>query len=386
MIRQMKLKRLIPWLPAFLPAILHAQEAGGGAATGDSSMAVDGEFWILITVSALLLYVIYALSETIRWAADKKLQEQKKEEHRMPKILILIPFLLCMLPHDSLMAQSIAGAPPAQQQWFFQDQYFPLYLLIGIELLVITYLCMMLFSFVRRERPARAVTVKHAKSWLVRVWEKMNYRVPIEREEDILLEDHEYDGIRELDNSMPPWLQYIFFATVLFAICYFIYYFFGFGPTQQEEYVKSMQKAELQLAEYRSHAADQYDENTVVLDQSPAVIEAGKAIFTQNCIACHGANAQGDIGPNLTDDYWLHGGRINDVFHTIKYGVQDKGMASWKDILSSRQIFQVANYVKSLHGSNPPNAKEPQGDLYTETPQTDSTATPGNDTLKMVMQ
>ncbi len=112
---------------------------------------------------------------------------------------------------------------------------------------------------------------------------------------------------------------------------------------------------------YLSKAANQVDENTVKLVNDPAVIASGKLIFTRNCVLCHGDHAQGIVGPNLTDDYWLHGGKINDLFKTIKYGVLAKGMPTWEKQLSPKQISDVANYVKSLHGTNPPNAKSAAG-------------------------
>ena len=112
---------------------------------------------------------------------------------------------------------------------------------------------------------------------------------------------------------------------------------------------------------YLSHAANQVDENTVKLVTDPEVIGAGKAVFMQNCKPCHGEHAEGNVGPNLTDDYWLHGSKINDLFKTIKYGVAGKGMPTWEKQLSPKQIADVANYVKSLHGTNPANPKAPQG-------------------------
>jgi cytochrome c oxidase cbb3-type subunit 3 len=122
---------------------------------------------------------------------------------------------------------------------------------------------------------------------------------------------------------------------------------------------------------YLSHQANQVDENTVKLVSDPTVLAAGKTIFTTTCSPCHGAQGQGVVGPNLTDDYWLHGGKITDIFKTIKYGVPAKGMPTWEKQLSPKQISDVANYVKSLHGTNPPGAKEPQG-----TKETDDAVTP----------
>ena len=113
---------------------------------------------------------------------------------------------------------------------------------------------------------------------------------------------------------------------------------------------------------YLAHAANLIDENTVKESADAAVVSAGAAVFQTNCVACHGDKGQGVVGPTLTDEYWLHGGKINNVFKTIKYGIPEKGMISWEKTLTPKQISDVANFVKSLKGTNPPNPKAPQGE------------------------
>lgn len=190
--------------------------------------------------------------------------------------------------------------------------------------------------------------------------------VAVEKEEDILL-DHDYDGIRELDNSLPPWWKYGFYVTILVGILYLLrFHVFHTGPTPEEEYNAEMKIAAAQIEDYRKKSNDMVDEKTVTMGDA-ASIERGHKIFSSNCFACHGAKGEGGVGPNLTDDYWLHGGTINEVFHTIKYGVPEKGMQSWDKTYSPSQIKDLASFVKSLHGTNPPNAKAPQGDLVAET-------------------
>ncbi|HWZ05266.1 MAG TPA: c-type cytochrome, partial [Mucilaginibacter sp.] len=135
-----------------------------------------------------------------------------------------------------------------------------------------------------------------------------------------------------------------------------------------------MAQADAAKKVYLSHQANQVDENTVKLVTDPTVLASGQTIFKTTCSPCHGINGQGVVGPNLTDDYWLHGNKINDLFKTIKYGVPAKGMPTWEKQLSPKQISDVANYVKSLHGTNPPGAKEPQGTK--ETADTGTTPAP----------
>jgi len=143
------------------------------------------------------------------------------------------------------------------------------------------------------------------------------------------------------------------------------YYHTGNGKGQIDEYNQQIADAKVQVDEYRKKSGNAIDEtNAKIL--SGADITAGKEAYDMNCAACHGKLGEGTVGPNLTDDYWLHGGSINDVFKTIKYGYPEKGMKSWQADLSPLQINQVSSYIKSLHGTNPPNAKEKQGDVFKE--------------------
>ena len=142
-----------------------------------------------------------------------------------------------------------------------------------------------------------------------------------------------------------------------------------------------MAQADIEKAEYLKGAANKVDENSVVLLTNDAALGEGKKLFVASCSPCHGAEGQGVVGPNLTDDYWLHKGGLKDVFKTIKYGVQEKGMKAWKEDFSPVQIAELASYIKSLHGSKPAGAKDPQGELYTEdsSEKPDSTKTDSKD-------
>lgn len=205
--------------------------------------------------------------------------------------------------------------------------------------------------------------------------------IPLEKEADHLL-DHDYDGIRELDNSLPPWWKYGFYVTIGVAIFYlFRFHVWNTGPTPEQEYQKEMAVAAKQIEEYRKKAGDMVDEKTVTMADAKGIAE-GQKIFQSNCFACHGAKGEGGVGPNLTDSYWLHGGTINDVFKTIKYGVPDKGMQAWEKTYSPSQIKALASYIKSLAGTNPPNAKAPQGDPFDEK-KTDPKVAPKDSTTNV---
>jgi cytochrome c oxidase cbb3-type subunit 3 len=191
--------------------------------------------------------------------------------------------------------------------------------------------------------------------------EKLLSLKPLSEEHTLLIE-HDYDGIQELDNPTPKWFMVLFYGTITFGVAYLlIYHVLGIGQLQYDEYKTEMAVAAQDRALYLSKAANLVDENTVKLTKDPAVIASGEAVFKTTCVACHGDHAEGKVGPNLTDDYWLHGSKINDLFKTIKYGVPSKGMPTWEKQLTPKQISDVANFVKSIHGTNPANPKEPQG-------------------------
>lgn len=188
--------------------------------------------------------------------------------------------------------------------------------------------------------------------------------VAVKDEKKILIEEHDYDGIQELDNPMPPWLQFLFIGTIIFAIIYSFYYFGGFGRDQMGELEHELAVAKKQHEKYLAKAGASMDENSVTVLADAQGIAQGKVIYETNCAACHGMAGEGSVGPNLTDQYWLHGGSINDVFKVIKYGVPEKGMISWEKQLPPLEIQKVSSYILTLVGTNPANAKEPQGELY----------------------
>lgn len=201
-------------------------------------------------------------------------------------------------------------------------------------------------------------------SWFKKAYSKMLGSKPIEKEEEIIL-DHNYDGIKELDNTLPPWWVYMFYATILFAAIYLVR--FGvFGDTNQaQEYEIAVAEAKIELAEYKKTAKGLVDANTVELLTEPGDLSAGKAIFTENCVACHKADGGGGIGPNLTDSYWILGGGIKNVFNTLTQGGRaGKGMISWKSELSPLERAQVASYVLGFEGTTPADPKPAEGEIW----------------------
>ncbi len=196
------------------------------------------------------------------------------------------------------------------------------------------------------------------KKWL----HKLTRTRSIAEEKEIELE-HDYDGIKELDNDLPPWWVYLFYATIIFGVIYIgKYHLFG-GDNQIQELEKDLMIAQKEIEEYKKTAPDLLTADQVVLLTDAGDIAAGKTIFDANCVACHRADGGGGIGPNLTDEYWILGGDVKEIFNTIMEGGRDgKGMVSWKQQIKPSDIQKVASYILSLQGTNPADGKAPEGD------------------------
>ena len=165
-------------------------------------------------------------------------------------------------------------------------------------------------------------------------------------EEGEIILDHNYDGIKELDNDLPPWWLYGFYATIIFAAIYLARFHIFNADDQFEEYDIAYAEAQREIEAYKKTAKNLVDVNTVEVLTESADLNAGKAIFTQNCVACHKADGGGGIGPNLTDAHWILGGGIKNVFNTISEGGRaGKGMVPWKTELKPLEMAQVASYV-----------------------------------------
>ncbi|TSE06537.1 cbb3-type cytochrome c oxidase N-terminal domain-containing protein [Aquimarina algiphila] len=217
-----------------------------------------------------------------------------------------------------------------------------------------------------QERYLLAEKTKKEKQfgWIKKIYLKLLDSKPVEEEGEIIL-DHNYDGIQELDNNLPPWWVYGFYATIVFGAVYLVRFHIFNDYTQTEEYETEVAEAKIAIEEYKKTAKDLVDINTVTLLTEASDINAGKAVFTTNCVACHKADGGGGIGPNLTDEYWILGGGIKNVFRTISEGGRDgKGMVAWKQTLKPAEMAQVASYVISLGGTTPAEPKEAQGEIW----------------------
>lgn len=217
-----------------------------------------------------------------------------------------------------------------------------------------------------RERAEKAgLAYKPRPSFWSKFVQSANASVALEDEKSIEL-DHDYDGIKELDNHLPPWWKYLFYATVVWAGVYVVVYHFSNSlPLMEDEYRNEVALAEEQKRKFLANQPKlEIDENALSYSADAGIISKGKEIYTINCAPCHKADGGGGIGPNLADEYWLHGGDVKNIYATIKNGVPEKGMVSWATVLSPEQLRDVSFFVMSLKGSNPPGAKGPQGEVF----------------------
>lgn len=200
--------------------------------------------------------------------------------------------------------------------------------------------------------------------WWKRMYDQWTDVVPIEKEDEIMI-DHPHDGIYELDNSLPPWWLALFYICIIYGVGYFAYYHvFDYGNLQIAQFEQEMEMAEEAKKAYLATQANLVDETNVVALVDEQELALGQSIYETNCVVCHGVQGEGGIGPNMTDAYWLHGGSIQDVFSVVKYGVVEKGMQSWQSLLRPADMQRVSSYILTMQGTNPPNAKDPQGELY----------------------
>jgi len=185
------------------------------------------------------------------------------------------------------------------------------------------------------------------------------------KKHDEVIQGHEYDGIEELNNPLPKWWLATFYGTIIFAVLYWGYYEIGPGPSHDETLARKMKAIETRYAQADAAAqADAENIDVAALTSDPAVIESGKAKFIETCAVCHGQNGEGIIGPNLTDKYWIHSkGELLSIVEAIREGFPEKGMPPWGALIEPELQRNIAAYVTTLQGTNPPNAKEPQGDL-----------------------
>jgi len=243
-----------------------------------------------------------------------------------------------------------------------------LLILIAIEIIVSALENIMLHKL---DDEAKAIFLAEKEksfkfTWLKETYQNLLGQTPIEDEAEIIL-DHNYDGIKELDNNLPPWWIYGFYASIVFAAVYLLRYHVFSGPTQIDELETELADARIAIEAYKKTAKNLVDINTVTELTEAADLSAGKTIFETNCVACHMADGGGGIGPNLTDPNWILSGDIKSVFKTVSEGGRSgKGMIAWKQQLKPLEMAQVSSYVLTFEGTTPANPKAPEGDVWVD--------------------
>jgi cytochrome c oxidase cbb3-type subunit 3 len=343
--------------------------AAAEADSGFSSL-MEGPNMALAVIAIIQLIAIVSLGSIIKRLTgntDYFVKLNKLKDSSATKTVVLLVGFIGLAAIVNAQEAAARTAPPAFPE-FFQDANTMLLLAVNIVLLMaFLYMTRLLKSTVAmlmpelEKAPEEAAAEEPSK-----VMHALTDAIPLEREHEIMM-DHEYDGIRELDNNLPPWWVWMFYATIAFAFVYLIYYeVLPYGLTQEEEYLAEVQEAEEAHEAYLAAAKNLVDENSVVMLAAASDLKAGKGIFVEKCQVCHAADGGGGVGPNFTDAYWIHGGSIQDIFKTVKYGVPTKGMISWESQLRPIDMAQVSSYIKTLEGTTAAAPKDPQGELWTE--------------------
>lgn len=332
---------------------------------------------MLFVLMILLAIIIGILGSVLIGAADYKLKKRKTAK-MTPAANVVITIFFLLLQGSSAFAQVTTETSKAVSNNIGGMPVSTFYLMatvIFIELLLIIVMLLNIRILIKKEKEklivisdADAIEAKRTRlSW----WAKMNKLRPVSQEAELDL-GHDYDGIRELNNKLPPWWLYGFYLTIIVSGIYLWRFHISHeGKSSKEEYEYSVAKADLQIKEFLKTKGEAVDENTVTLLTAAVDLSEGKSVYLKSCATCHTETGAGNVGPNLTDNFWMHGNDIKSIFKTIRYGIN--AMPQWQNSYSNKQIAQVSSYVKSLYGSNPPNGKAPQGIEMKEEAVLDST-------------
>ena len=380
-LKKLKIKKwLLLLLFAFIITNVNAQAIAQNAAISVTPSIWDSPlFWVFAFAILGLLLVIIAIGGVLVGLVNNKISKQFQKT-------IPVIFFFFILGIGSVQAQTVSSTVAPNPITQIAGALDPttimiLMLVVAIELFVILYL----FAILQKMLIALGYKTKAESKWTyAAIMKRMTKAIPLDREAEVAT-DHNYDGIIELDNSLPPWWVYMFYGTIIFAITYMIYFTYFDGPTQQMEYDTEVAQAIQKKNEFLKKTAALVDETSVLILTDATALAKGKSGYITKCAACHGMNGEGLVGPNLTDDYWIHGGSIKDIFKTIKYGWPEKGMISWESQITPMEIQQISSFIITIKGTNPANPKAPQGIIYVEPAALDTTVKAlASDTLKVL--
>lgn len=351
----------------FTSALVLAQEPVADVAPAIKSTPIYEQLglsstWLFIVMTIftlLLLAVVWSMASSTKNILKYK-QDAIKKKKNISKTLMV---LFAMTFSGTLIAAD-GGAAVSESLIPFPNSVFWAYITVDVVLIMI----MIYFAGIVKGSISDVIVLRRIFKWekwknLKAKWKIMLTKsIPIEEEGSILL-DHDYDGITELDNQLPPWWKYGFYITIVWAFVYFFYYqVFEIGNLQAAEYNAEMAEGERQMAEYKAAHPEMITADNVELLTDASSITQGRTIYQTLCVSCHMDGGRGGVGPNLTDDYWIYGNDIAGVFNTISEGANN-GMAAWKTLMPANEIQAVASYLMQLPEIPVPEGKEPQGDL-----------------------
>ncbi|MDX1652557.1 MAG: c-type cytochrome [Brumimicrobium sp.] len=335
-------------------------------------------FYVLITVIALLLLSIFIISKSTSEIIksdkfrNKLLEINKKRNSQGNKLSGLIMILFTGYSFQAA-ALSAAERETSTEKFSIYVENSDIYVLLTIALLLLGFLLHTVRMFYKilgliqpKKTPQAVAEERFARNekrqrTLTKI---LTAAVPVEEEYKIDT-GHEYDGIRELDNRMPPWWLAGFFISIVFAVIYmFHYHVFKTGDLQEVEYAKIVKTENAKVKEYLKAQAMDVDETNATLMTDRADLRAGKSLFINNCAVCHKENGSGEVGPNLTDEYWIYGGDIKDLFGVVKKGTPN-GMPDHQSKFNPIEIQQVSSFVLTLDKiTQQMGGKEPEGKKY----------------------
>lgn len=320
--------------------------------------------WLLVLTTILIVVIVVLSGSIIMFVKSDYFKKKVAERSNATTILTLILTIGALMASQNASALEFirAGEGEKDGPWLLVENM-DIYGLVVIDIIlmvVVLYLRHLFFHMVAMTKKPEELVKANEVSQLTKINAILTDAVPIEEEAKILM-DHEYDGIRELDNNLPPWWVWGFVFTIIFAFGYIInYHVLGASDLQEEAYKKEMVQAKKDIDAYLSEMAMNVDETNVTALTDASALSQGKTTFENNCTVCHKSTGEGDIGPNLTDKNWIYGYDIKDVFLTIKKG-RPNGMPEHESKLNPVQIQQVASYVLTLPYVK--GTKEPQGDI-----------------------
>ena len=342
-IRSMRQKILLAFIAMAAGTTVLAQDAATTTVPSSNNQLST----LMIIIMLVLAFVIWGMGQVLLQLGRQVMDKKKQTTPIVNVLLLLVLSFLAQTAYaqDKAAADLVKVAP--NYGGLTETTFYLFVTVLSVEVLTILFLAFSIKRVYAELLPEKEL--QPAKESTLRVWwaqidkKFFTKAVAVEKEADILL-DHNYDGIRELDNALPPWWKYGFYITITVAFIYLLnFHVFGFGKNPAEEYTAEMENARIEKEIFESKNKDRIDENNVPMASAEGLAIA-KEIFTTKCWPCHGKLGEGGAGPNLADGYWLHKGSLNDIFHT-----QGTGFISTIHSSTNGREYRIASFYGIVH-------------------------------------